>query len=158
MYLLHISGSKEVILGAVTKHKIPHLVFIQQVAVHSVLYQATIYIENYSICYLAWLIDSRWAILEDKIKTRCSGWSLNTEMVLLRGSSGKYALYGSSQPSRERQDTYSIRLSLRLLTPCRLVYTPPILPGPDEGHSFPLTPPILLACPQSKPPQHLLQG
>lgn len=57
--------------------KVPHLVFIQQVAIHSILFQATINIKNCSICYLAWLTDSRWAILEDKIHTRSGRWPTN---------------------------------------------------------------------------------
>lgn len=104
--LPYISDSRDATLAKLIKYEVPYLAFIQQVAIHWVLCQATIQIENYSICYRTWLIDSRWAILEDKSKTRYSGWPLNKNMVLLRGSSGKCALYSSSL--QENKTTYSL--------------------------------------------------
>lgn len=78
--------------------------YIHLVAMHSAHCIATKHIENYLICFIAWLIHSSWGILEEKIKTRCGRWALNTKMVLWRGSSEKYALYGSSLPSTGWQD------------------------------------------------------
>lgn len=37
---------------------------------HSAYIIAIIHIENYSICYVSWLMDSRWAILEDKNQSK----------------------------------------------------------------------------------------
>lgn len=132
----HISSSRDVILKTVIKRKVPHLVFIQHVARHWAQCKASIHIENYSICYLAWLIDSRWAILEDKTKARYGRWPLNSKMVLLRGSSGKYALYGSSLTSIGRQDTYFIHLFLCYLIPCSCSIFHPSIKALLRPHLF----------------------
>lgn len=66
----HISGPRDITLNTVITHKAPHLEFIQQVAMHSAYVIAVIHIENYSIGYVSWLMDSRWAILEDKNQSK----------------------------------------------------------------------------------------